>query len=133
MVRPLRIAVVEAHDDLRYLYVNVLATQSHEVKGLSCTEELDEMFSSGSADLLILDLNLPNEDGFSISQRLRETRSNLYILMLSASTSVANRINGYAAGADIYLSKPVSPDELVAAVGSIARRCNKREYVMCNP
>ena len=125
MARPLRIALVEGHDDLRDLYVNLLATQCHEVKGFARTEESAEFVSSGPADLLILDPSLPGEDGFGITQRLRETHSSLYILMLSARTSVANRINGYAAGADVYLSKPVSPEELVAAVGSIARRRNK--------
>ena len=118
----LKIAVVEDHDDLRNLFVDFLNGQSHDVAGFSCADDLDEHLADNAVDLMILDLNLPGEDGFSIAQRLRSVHPDLHIIMLTARTAVSDRIKGYASGADLYLSKPVSPAELGAAVGSVARR-----------
>lgn len=72
--------------------------------------------------LLVLDLMLPGLDGFEVTRRLRESSNTLPILMLTARGSVAERINGLAAGADDYLVKPFSPAELVARVEAILRR-----------
>lgn len=118
----LKIAVVEDHEDLRNLFVGFLNGQSHDVAGFSCADELDEHLADNAVDLMILDLNLPGEDGFSIAQRFRAVHPDLHIIMLTARTAVSDRIKGYASGADLYLSKPVSPAELGAAVGSVARR-----------
>lgn len=118
----LKIAVVEDHVDLRDLFVAFLRAKSHDVAGFSCADDLDEHLADNAVDLMILDLNLPGEDGFSIAQRLRSVHPDLHIIMLTARTAVSDRIKGYASGADLYLSKPVSPAELGAAVGSVARR-----------
>ena len=122
MLASLKIAIVEDHDDLRHLFVDFLTAQSHDVVGFCCADELDEHLADNAVDLMILDLNLPGEDGFSIAQRFRAVHPDLHIIMLTARTAVSDRIKGYASGADLYLSKPVSPAELGAAVGSVARR-----------
>ena len=122
MAITLKIAVVEDHADLRELFIDRLRDAGHAVAGFGCAEDLDEHLAGQSVDLIILDLNLPGEDGFSIAQRLRDAHPKLAILMLTARTAVEDRIRGYASGADLYLPKPVSPQELMAAVGSIARR-----------
>jgi len=118
----LKIALVEDHVDLRDLFVAFLSAQSHDVAGFCCAEDLDDHLADKGVDLMILDLNLPGEDGFSIAQRMRSVHPDMHIIMLTARTAVADRIKGYASGADLYLSKPVSPAELGAAVGSVARR-----------
>ncbi len=118
----LKIAIVEDHTDLRELFVDFLRSMGHAVAGFDCAEELDEHLADQSVDLLILDLNLPGEDGYSIARRLRGAHPSLHILMLTARTSVEDRIRGYVSGADIYLTKPVSPPELGIIVDSITRR-----------
>ena len=118
----LKIAVVEDHTNLRELFVDYLNAQSHDAAGFFSADELDEHLVDKSVDLLILDLNLPGEDGFSIAQRMCEAHPDLHIIMITARTALADRIRGYASGADLYLSKPVAPAELGAAVSSVARR-----------
>ncbi len=122
MAITLKIAVVEDHADLRDLFIDRLREEGHAAAGFCCAEEFDEHLAEQAVDLIILDLNLPGEDGFSIARRLREAHPQLAILMLTARTAVEDRIRGYTSGADLYLAKPVSPQELMAAVGSIARR-----------
>lgn len=118
----LKIAVVEDHTNLRELFVDYLNAQAHDAAGFFSADELDEHLVDKSVDLLILDLNLPGEDGFSIAQRMCEAHPDLHIIMITARTALADRIRGYASGADLYLSKPVAPAELGAAVSSVARR-----------
>jgi DNA-binding response OmpR family regulator len=118
----LKIAIVEDHDDLRELFVDFLTEKGHEVTGFGCADDLDERMAGETVDLLILDLNLPGEDGYSIAQRQRAAHHNMHILMLTARTAVADRIKGYISGADNYLTKPVSPSELAIVVESIMRR-----------
>lgn len=118
----LKIAVVEDHADLRDLFVELLSNDRHDVKGFYCAEELDEHLAGSVVDLLVLDLNLPGEGGYSIARRLRDSHPEISIIMITARTDVEDRIKGYLSGADIYLAKPVSPEELSAAVASIARR-----------
>ena len=69
----------------------------------------------------MVDLNLPGEDGLSLARRLRTVQPSLKILMLTARNSIADKVNGYEAGADIYLTKPVSIEELSAVVKSLER------------
>lgn len=130
MPTPLDITIVEDHIDLRDLFADFLRGEGHQVVAFGYGDELDEYLIEGACDLLLLDLNLPGEDGLSIAARLRATYPDLHILMLTARTAVEDRIRGYASGADLYLGKPVSPAELGAAVGSIARRvAHAREQV----
>ena len=75
-----------------------------------------------SPDLVVLDINLPGLDGFSILAKLREARSPSRVLMLTARGEVENRVKGLKAGADDYLTKPFSMEELVARVEALGRR-----------
>lgn len=118
----LNIAVIEDHADLRELFTDFLVGEGHAASGMACADELDDFLPGHDVDLLVLDLNLPGEDGFSIARRLREAHPGVHIVMITARTALEDRIRGYASGADIYLTKPVAPAELGAAVGSIARR-----------
>lgn len=77
-------------------------------------EELDP-------DVVILDLGLPGMDGVEVCRRIRSF-SDCYVLMLTARADEVDKINGFAAGADDYLTKPFSPRELVARVNAVLRR-----------
>ena len=116
------VAVVEDHDDLRELTVNALAQQGHRVVGLSCAEEVAERLQGQPIDVFVLDLNLPGEDGLSLAQRLRQAQPDVGLVMLSARTSLDERLQGYEGGADVYLCKPIEVAELCAAVAAVGRK-----------
>ena len=75
-----------------------------------------------SPDLIVLDLNLPRLDGFSVLTRLREAKCSARILILTARGEVGDRVKGLKAGADDYLPKPFSMEELIARVEALGRR-----------
>ena len=122
MVTNLNIVVVEDNDDLRDAIVDVMGSMGHRVLGVSCAEALNDENAQAMIDLLVVDLNLPGEDGLSLARRLRNAQPGLRVLMMTARGSVRDKVEGYDAGADIYLTKPVSIEELTAAVKSLERR-----------
>lgn len=89
-------------------------TAERGYKGLECTEDI-------AFDLIILDLMLPDISGEEICKRIR-AKSNTYIFMLTAKSSLEERIRGLDLGADEYLVKPFSPREIVARVNALFRR-----------
>lgn len=116
------IAIIEDHLALREMFSQHLTAQGYRVFAGSCAEELDEYANQHKIDLLILDVNLPGEDGISIAKRYRAAYKQLQIIMLTVRAEVQDKILGYESGADLYLPKPVSVEELNAAVKSVARR-----------
>lgn len=77
---------------------------------------------SGIYDLVILDVMLPRLDGFSLLGRLRQAGKTVPVLMLSARSELADRVEGLDRGADYYLTKPFEPKELLACVRMLTRR-----------
>ena len=123
MVHPLlNIAIVEDHDALREIMVEVLRREGHHVQGLDCAEALDDSLIRSHIDLLISDLNLPGADGYSLTRRFRAAHPLAGIIMVTARDALRDKVEGYEVGTDMYLAKPVSPEELVAAVNTVARR-----------
>lgn len=118
----LKIAIVEDNDDLRLLLVDALSRAGYFVRGADSAEQLDELFLEIAFDIVIVDVNLPGEDGLSMASRYRRFNSQLNIVMLTARTTTEDKVAGYASGADLYLTKPVSNAELLAAMSSIERR-----------
>lgn len=121
-MKPLSIVVVEDHDALREVTVQTLAACGHQVHGVSDAEMLDEQLLRQAVDVVVLDVNLPGEDGISICRRLRESSPRLGIVMLTVRGHAVQRALGYETGADVYLVKPTSNQELVAAIQSVGRR-----------
>lgn len=122
MVAKLNIVVVEDNDDLRELTCQVLSQDGHHVTGLACAEELEDIAGGEPADIFLIDLNLPGEDGISLSQRIRKAQPLVGIIIISARTDLDDKVTGYDSGADWYISKPVVFAELSAAIKSFARR-----------
>lgn len=118
----MNIVVVEDHQDLRELFVQHLRRDGFHVVGVNCGDELDDHLANATVDLLILDLNLPGESGLDIARRMRAAQTSLNIIMLTARASESDRIIGYESGADLYLPKPISAQELSAAVMAVDRR-----------
>jgi DNA-binding response OmpR family regulator len=73
-------------------------------------------------DVVVLDLNLPDEDGLSIAKRLRQALPQIGIVMLTARVRSIDRQEGYESGADVYLTKPVKPSELTTVLQTLCRR-----------
>lgn len=118
----LNIIVVEDHDALREITVETLRGAGHQVVGVACAEELVELSNTMHVDLMLLDLNLPGEDGISLARRIRQSQPEIGIIMLTARSRVAEKLQGYESGADIYLTKPTTIDEMNAAIRALSRR-----------
>lgn len=76
-------------------------------------------------DFIVLDLMLPEIDGFQVCKTLRENGNDIPILMLTAKSDEENKVFGLQTGADDYLTKPFSPKELIARIEAILRRTNR--------
>lgn len=126
MTRPLRIIVIEDYDALRQAICEVLAKDGHETLGLVMAEDAEDEPSFVS-DLYIIDLNLPGEDGISLARRIRRSQPDVGIVIVSARSSLDDRIDGYQSGANIYLTKPLSLDELRAVVAGFSQRIRASE------
>lgn len=126
----LKIALVEDHDDLRDLLARDISRGGYWVHKAESAEDLDELTAHTVMDILILDLNLPGEDGLGIARRYKRSNPDLYIIMLTARGRENDRITGYESGADLYLTKPISSAELMAAIGSVAKRLLKRHDLL---
>ena len=121
----LKIALVEDNDDLRDLLFRDISKAGYVVESASCADDLDDLASKTAFDVLILDINLPGENGLDIARRYKHATPDIYIIMLTARVGTDDKIVGYEAGADIYLTKPVASVELLAAIGSVCRRLAK--------
>lgn len=122
MIAPPCIAVVEDDAPIRSLVVRLLSEDGYEAIPCADGAGLDRMLLRRTVDLVILDRMLPGEDGLSICQRLRFSRPEVPILMVTARGDDVDRILGLEVGADDYLPKPFNPRELVARVRAILRR-----------
>ena len=118
----MNIVVVEDNHDLRDALVELLREQGHRVTGLSCAEDLDDEGGQAAIDLLVVDLNLPDEDGLSLARRMRHAQPGLRILMMTSRHTVSDKVRGYESGADIYLTKPMNQEEFSAAVQALGRQ-----------
>jgi DNA-binding response OmpR family regulator len=104
--------------DLLSLY---LTEQGFVVSCVESGEAMDAWLDRNTADLVVLDLMLPGEDGLSIARRL-SSQPNLPIVMISARGEEVDRIVGLEVGADDYLPKPFNPRELLARIRAVLRR-----------
>ncbi len=118
----LKILVVEDNDALREATVGFLQQQGHYVRGVACAEEVHDLTGSLVPDVYVIDLGLPDEDGLSLTSRIRASHPRAGIVVTTARTEVNERVDGYRSGADLYLPKPVHPDELSTAISSLGRR-----------
>lgn len=112
--------VVEDESSLRRDMVEYLRDCGFDAYGAQHGRELDDMLAQHDASVVVLDVNLPGEDGFKIAARLRERR--VGVIMVTARGSTVDRVVGLEIGADAYLVKPVEMRELEAQVKSLLRR-----------
>lgn len=118
----LHIIVVEDNNALRQATVDMLNCNGFAAIGLSCAEDVDDLTLPSTPRLFVIDVNLPDEDGLSLAHRLRHASPRVGIVITSARVQLHERVQGYEAGADIYLPKPVAPAELLATLNVLRSR-----------
>jgi len=118
----MRVLVVEDEVDLANALVRGLEQEGYAVDIALNGEEGWAKGETNEYDLVILDLNLPNMDGLEVCRRLRESKPELLILMLTARGRLGDRVTGLDQGADDYLVKPFYFEELLARIRALLRR-----------
>jgi len=116
-----RILAIDDDEAIRGLVRDYLGENGFEVLLGANGEDMNRVLASEPVDLVVLDVKLPGEDGFSLARTLR-SRSNLPIIMLTGQGQEIDRVAGLELGADDYLTKPFSPRELLARIRAVLRR-----------
>ena len=88
-------------------------------------EHMRALLAAYTPNVVMLDLNLPSEDGISLCKWLRDVYPNIGIVMLTARVMGSDRTEGYQAGADVYLTKPTRPEEILAVIRNLLRRSER--------
>lgn len=118
------ILLVDDDQEIRELLQTYLSRSGFQVRGVPDGVQFRSALCAEPADLVILDVMLPDEDGFSLCRWIRqhERLASMPIIMLTASSDEADRVVGLELGADDYLGKPFSPRELLARIKALLRR-----------
>jgi two-component system OmpR family response regulator len=116
-----RLLVVDDDVDIRSLLAEQLSAAGYAVSTAGNGAEMRRVMEQEHVDLVVLDLNLPREDGLTLCRDLR-ARSNTPVIMLTARSTPVDRIVGLEMGADDYLAKPFEPRELLARIRNVLRR-----------
>ncbi|WP_425928848.1 response regulator [Pseudomonas sp. NyZ201] len=118
------ILLVDDDQDIRELLDAYLSRCGFQVRAVADGQAFRQALDAEGSDLVILDVMLPDEDGFSLCRWVREhpRQARVPIIMLTASSDEADRVIGLELGADDYLGKPFSPRELQARIKALLRR-----------
>jgi len=117
-----RVLVVDDEPNIAELVATALRYEGFEVETRDTGRGAVDAIRERSPELVILDVMLPDVDGFAVQERLRSDGRRVPVLFLTARDSVEDRVRGLTLGGDDYLTKPFSIEELVARVRAILRR-----------
>jgi two-component system, OmpR family, response regulator len=117
-----RIGLCEDDGDLRSVLTRALRAEGFEVRATMTGHEAVEAFTASPPDLLVLDIGLPDADGRDVCQALRAHRVSAPVLFLTARDALSDRLAGFHAGGDDYLTKPFALTELIVRVRALLRR-----------
>lgn len=116
-----RVLVVEDDQDVRDVILTALGREHFELRHADDGRSAVDLAQEFEPDVILLDLNLPELSGIDVCQRVRKF-SDAYILMLTASDALSDKLIGLSAGADDYVIKPCSMPEVVARIRALMRR-----------
>ncbi len=111
-----QILIAEDEERIASFIAKGLRAAGHAPLVVGTGREAYDHAVSGDVDLLVLDLGLPDQDGFTVLRRLREARSTLPVIILTARSSVTDTVAGLEGGADDYMAKPFRFEELLARI-----------------
>lgn len=117
-----KVLVVEDDKELRGLFCTVLGKNGYQAIGVEDGAAALEILDKEYIDLMISDIMMPNMDGYTLTRTLRESNFHLPILMITAKDSFSDKQEGFLAGADDYMVKPIDVNEMVLRVGALLRR-----------
>ncbi|MEG5066149.1 response regulator transcription factor [Microcoleus sp. B3-A4] len=118
---PVKILVVDDDPAIRNLIHRFLSQQGYQVESGEDGQTGLELFEQLNPDLVVLDVNLPDTTGYKLCQEMQR-RTGVFVLMLTARTDEADKMKGFAEGADDYITKPFSLVEIGARVAAILKR-----------
>lgn len=125
-----QILIAESNGPYAEGMAEFLMEMGHGTKICATAAAMWETLSEGRTGVVVLDLGLPDEDGFSIIPRMRQLHPDIGLLVLTARVAFDNRILGLRLGADHYLSKPIKFSDLAAHIESLVRRVRPDENSM---
>ena len=129
---PVRLMVVDDEPEIRGMIADGLGRDGYTISHCGDGRELDAALSAGPADLILMDVILPGEDGLAIARRLRAS-SPVPIIMLTGKDTIIDLIVGLEVGADDYLTKPFDMRELRARIRAVLRRAATRARHLPQP
>lgn len=118
----MNILIVEDETALAEAVAHILRKAGHSADRVADGQSALDYIRVGTYDLVLLDIMLPKLDGLSVLRQMRSEGVQTPVLMLTARTTVPDKVAGLNAGADDYLTKPFDPEELLARVGAMTRR-----------
>lgn len=116
------VGICEDDAGLRSVLSRALAAEGFEVRTTASGREAVQVFSTSAPELLVLDIGLPDADGRDVCQALRSHGVACPVLFLTARDALTDRLSGFHAGGDDYLTKPFALAELIVRVGALLRR-----------
>jgi len=127
----LKVLIVDDDPDIRRLVEMVLGREGFLATSVESAQEAYKKIAASKPDLIVLDLQLPDEDGFTVCKKLRMDPSTTHIpiLMLTVQSVDSYKIAGLELGADDYVIKPFNQGELAARIKAILRRTRAKEEV----
>ena len=118
----MKILLVEDEKKLSDALCKLLEKQKYIVEQIFDGYKAVEYINSGNYDLIILDILLPGSDGITILKKIRQSGNKIPVLLLTALESTEQKVQGLEAGADDYVTKPFSTEELLARIKAVSRR-----------
>ena len=123
------VILVEDNERLREELVHYLSEEGFFARGVDSGQDLNRALEQQLADIVVLDLNMAQEDGLSITRRIRSALPGLGVIILTGRMRGSERHEGYLSGADVYLTKPTPPEELAAVIRNLFARLAPPKYV----
>jgi len=118
-----KILVLEDEDNIRsFVVINLKRSGYEPIEAASGEEALEQLRRNQDIRVALLDIMLPDMDGFEVCRRIRASNPRIGIIMLTARTQEMDKVTGFMTGADDYVTKPFSPTELTARIDALYRR-----------
>ena len=126
-----KVLVLEDEENIRsFVVINLKRAGYETIEAATGEEALNQLKNNPGIKVALLDVMLPDIDGFEVCRRIRVTNNKIGIIMLTARTQEMDKVTGLMTGADDYVTKPFSPAELTARVDALFRRTGGSETAL---